>query len=253
MSQVTDSVSLDRGAPPVEGTVEDMFHKFHVNRSNGPLAKATPQMQPASVPVEVSPRVLLHTGAEADAVQGGGTEDTPTPDANGPDEVDEANGTGAADAAASEDYALLIPASLEGKIKPEQIEAFTDYAKSAGLSNEQAQAALDFKIHLNREFAEVQKQQVAQWESAVRADSALGGKNINTTVATATRAMQHFDPKGGISKLLSESGHGSNPEVVRFLYNIGKSLGEDKVPFTRTTRRSDIPLEERLYPNFKFA
>lgn len=248
MSQVADSVSLDRGASPVEGTVEDMFHKFHVNRSNGPLAKATLQMQPASVQVEASPRVLLHTGAEADTAQGGGTEDPPATDTGGTDEAD-----GAA-AAAPEDYKLLIPASLEGKIKPEQIEAFTDYATSAGLSNEQAQAALDFKIHLDREFAEVQKQQVGQWESAVRADPALGGKNINTTVATATRAMQHFDPKGGISKLLSTSGHGSNPEVVRFLYNIGKSLGEDKVPFTRTTtRRSDIPLEERLYPNFKFA
>lgn len=149
-------------------------------------------------------------------------------------------------------YALNIPEQLRDSIPQEQWEEFTDFAHNAGLNNDQAQAALDFKIRLENEAAASQHQQVAQWEHSVRADPELGGKHLDTTIATATRAMQHYDPQGNIAQLLSASGHGSNPEVVRFLYKVGASLGEDRVPFTRSPGSSEASLGERMYPNFKF-
>lgn len=157
-----------------------------------------------------------------------------------------------APAVAASPYSLNIPAQLQDSIPPEQWEEFTDFARNAGLNNDQAQAALDFKIRLENEAFASQRQQVAQWEHSVRADPELGGKHLDTTIATATRAMQHYDPQGNIAKLLSASGHGSNPEVVRFLYKVGASLGEDRVPFTRNPGSSEASLGERMYPNFRF-
>lgn len=212
MSQTVETGTLE------SGTMEAMQHEFMQSKQQGPFADSVSAINPTSQPDN------LHGEHAANPAAAG----------------------------APADYELSIPESVKSSIPSEKMDEFTNYARTAGLSNEQAQAALDFKIQLNRDYDDTHKQQVAQWESQVRADPELGGKNLNITVATATRAMQHYDPTGHISKLLCESGHGSNPEVVRFLYKIGKSLGEDAVPFSNNTVRSDASLGERMYPNFKF-
>lgn len=222
MSQVSEASFPLVGATSEAGSTESMQQDFLQSRAAGPFADALSA---------ISPTAALPNGAQ----QGVATDSIAQAAVGAPAEYD-----------------LAIPESLKAEVPQEKMDEFTSYARAAGLSNEQAQAALDFKIQLNRDYEETHRQQVAQWETQVRADPELGGKNMDVTVATATRAMQHYDPTGHISKLLCESGHGSNPEVVRFLYNIGKSLGEDKVPFSNSSVRSDASLGERMYPNFKF-
>ncbi|MEG2173678.1 MAG: hypothetical protein RRY29_10555 [Desulfovibrionaceae bacterium] len=239
MSQTTEGATSGLSASGAEGTVEAMLHNHQQAVSQGPCATgnslAAAKAGPAAgVHSDTGPGSLLHKNLEAAVETASDSAATASP------------------AAVPEQYALTIPQSLSGSVTPEQIAGFENYAKSAGLSNEQAQAALDFKVHLTREFQETQQQLLTQWEEQVRADPALGGRNLTTTVATATRAMQHYDPTGTISKLLCSSGHGSNPDVVRFLYNIGKAMGEDKVPFTGNARQAELPLAERMYPHFKF-
>lgn len=228
MSQVLETSYPLMGSTPESGTTQAMQHEFLQSRSAGPFADAAFALSPAA--------------PSPNEVQSGPAKES----------VASATATVAPAAGVPAEYDLSIPESVKATVPQEKIDEFTSYAREAGLSNEQAQAALDFKIQLNSDYEETQRQQVAQWESQVRADPELGGKNMDVTVATATRAMQHYDPTGHISKLLCESGHGSNPEVVRFLYNIGKSLGEDKVPFSNSSVRSDASLGERMYPNFKF-
>lgn len=233
MSQVSEAnapLSPLVGAAPEKGSTESMQQEFVQSRIGGPYADAAS----ASGPTALFPQGgQLPSRAEGTASV-----------ASAP--------TGSPSVGAPAEYDLAIAESVQASIPQEKMDEFTHYARAAGLSNEQAQAALDFKIQLNRDYEDTHRQQVDQWEKQVRADPELGGKNVDVTIATATRAMQHYDPTGHISKLLCESGHGSNPEVVRFLYNIGKSLGEDKVPFSNSSVRSDASLGERMYPNFKF-
>lgn len=231
MSQV--DVGAEVADVSTEGTVDNMLLKHQEARAGGPLAggaSATAKNPAPAVAGETTASLLHREIEEAEGAEG----------AQAPEPVTAANLT------------LTIPKDVQGSISSEQVEAFTQYATAMGWDNVQAQAALDFQVQNGRAAQTVFKQQLAQWEGAVRADPELGGKNLSTTVATANKAMHHFDPSGTISALLKSSGHGSNPDVVRFLYKVGKALGEDRIPLAGDGQRSRLPLAERMYPNFKF-
>lgn len=157
-----------------------------------------------------------------------------------------------AQTAVPENYTLVIPDLPNGLVvSPEEVTAFTDFAKSSKLSNEQAQSVLDYGIKQNAAAREAMTTMRTQWETSVRADKELGGDNLNATVQTANMAIKEYDTSGTITHILRESGYGSHPDVVRFLYNVGKTLGEDNVPNAGSSGRAETPLEDRLYPTYK--
>jgi hypothetical protein len=113
-------------------------------------------------------------------------------------------------------------------------------AKSAGLSQEAAQAELVKHAEVVNAALEYQQQQsVAQlqqlstgWAEAVKSDPVLGGANFDTTATNARLAVNTFGSPE-LKQLLNETGYGNHPEFVRFCNKIGKLLREDSSVMAR--------------------
>lgn len=77
----------------------------------------------------------------------------------------------------------------------------------------------------NQEQAEL----LRSMQKACEEDSEFGGMNFYDNMRYAKAAMLRFDD-GSLAKILNETGFGSHPEVVRFMYRIGKALAEKDMP-----------------------
>ena len=110
---------------------------------------------------------------------------------------------------------------------PGFLEAFEKTARELNLSNEAAQKLVD-------EMAPViQKQQQDQiaavqagWVDASKADKEFGGDKLKENLGVAKKALEQFGSKE-LGEMLTSSGLGSHPEVIRLLYRVGKHLTED--------------------------
>ena len=121
---------------------------------------------------------------------------------------------------------------------------FSALAHELGLSSSDAQRLVD--LHASRVVAGNQAHQ-SQWESQCRNDRECGGANLPRTVAVANRALDRFGTPE-MKQALVETGMGSHPEFVRFIYRVGKALSEDGyVPATHG--RTNKSYAETMYPS----
>lgn len=140
--------------------------------------------------------------------------------------------------------------SLEG----EQLEGFTAFAKEAGMTQKQAQAAIDMhsKIVTDMIAAHNEQQQTTmkEWLDAAKSDKQYGGDRFNENMGIAKRALETFGDEG-LTQVLNETGLGNHPDVIRFFFNIGKQLSEDRSLVTGKPggQKDNRPIENRLYPN----
>jgi len=148
-------------------------------------------------------------------------------------------------------YNLKINNGQDSYINSAEFEQFLEIAQKTKLSNTQAQSLLDYGTQKNVEALKSYKNQIASWEEQISNDPELGGTSLENTILTANRAVNHFDASGELSTIMRTTGYGSHPAVLRFLYSIGKTLGEDNMPSQGFNNRANIPLEERLWRNWK--
>ena len=73
------------------------------------------------------------------------------------------------------------------------------------------------------------EQQVQAWEEASRNDPDFGGEKLNENLAIANRALEAYDPQGEIRAMLTETGYGNHPALVRFMVAIGRDLAPDRM------------------------
>lgn len=73
------------------------------------------------------------------------------------------------------------------------------------------------------------EQQVQAWEEASRNDPDFGGEKLNENLAIANRALEAYDPQGEIRAMLTETGYGNHPALVRFFLAIGRDLSPDRM------------------------
>lgn len=130
-----------------------------------------------------------------------------------------------------EKYDLKLP---EGStLDPKTIEAVASFAKEKGLSQEVAQAVLEREHLAIDSFAKAMDQKVEeskkQWLETSLQDKEFGGDNLKLAVETGHRALKRFDSTGKLTEMLNSTGFGNHPEVVRFFYNVGKHMAEDKL------------------------
>lgn len=131
-----------------------------------------------------------------------------------------------------EKYELKLP---EGSLlNAKRVEKISEIAKQKGLSNDEAQALLESENESVREFAAGQyeglKETAGRWLNDAKADKDIGGEKFNEVVEVAHRAINHFsNGDETIKKFLDESGMGNKPEVIKFFYNIGKTLQPGKI------------------------
>lgn len=126
-------------------------------------------------------------------------------------------------------------------ISDEQLAAFSPVLKELGLTQEQADKLVAFDVQRSlaaqeasqQQAVEFRNKQVGEWETALRGDAEFGGANFDANVAVAKQALEAYGTPE-LSAMLSESGLGTHPEVVRFFHKVGKELGEGKLHRTTT-------------------
>ena len=77
-------------------------------------------------------------------------------------------------------------------------------------------------------------------------DKELGGDNFQHTAEMAKRVMDKFG-SDRLKQDLNSTGLGNNPELVRLLVNMGKSMSEDKFVHGQNNVGGGLSAAEVLY------
>lgn len=138
----------------------------------------------------------------------------------------------------------------EGKTyDSEVLKGFAEAAKEANLSQEKAQAFLDkMSPVLEQRTQEQLSAMRSEWETASKADKEFGGEKLNENLAIAQKAMNEFGSPE-LKELLSTSGLGNHPEVIRMFYKAGKAISEDGYVGGRKTDGGVKDPSKIMYPD----
>lgn len=200
--------------------------------------------------------------AQADAAKGqedGKTTDTLLSDDGG-------EGADGKDKGAPEAYEFTPPEGFEISEEVQKaLETFNGTAKELGLTQEQYQKLVEFDIQRGRSAIQAASDQytarINGWAETVRADPELGGEQLKANLAIAKQAIDAFGSPE-LAKLISAPseknpeglGLGNHPELIRFMYRVGKSIGEDRVIEGDGRKVDDTSSLQKMYPTmFKEA
>lgn len=86
-------------------------------------------------------------------------------------------------------------------------------------------------------------------QKACEEDGEYGGLGFHDNMRYAKMAMLRFDD-GSLAKILNETGFGSHPEVVRFMYRVGRALAEKDMPRAQNAKKEQSAAE-LFYPSMK--
>lgn len=134
-------------------------------------------------------------------------------------------------AGAPEEYAdFTVPEGMT--LDTEAIGELKVLAKEKNLGQEDTQKFVDLGAKIVQKVESQYKDQIANvqagWLEATKTDKEFGGDNLQENVAVAKKALDAFGTPE-LSKLLTESGLGNNPEIIRVLYRVGKAVSEDRL------------------------
>lgn len=170
-----------------------------------------------------------------------------------------------AEAAKADEPEHVVPEkyelAVEGlELDAAAIESAEPVFKELGLSNDQANklmpVAAQFRDKVMGEtlqsLADQGAAQKAEWLTATKADPDIGGGKLEETLHLAAKALDHLGHAEGsdFRKLLTETGFGNHPEMVRMMRAVGEMISEDG--FVRANAGNSTtpkPLHERLYPS----
>lgn len=125
---------------------------------------------------------------------------------------------------APEKYQFTDADKFDSKV----LEAFSESAKEANLSQESAQKLLDKVAPALQARQEEQVKQIhQQWIDASTNDKEFGGDHLKENLGAARKALDAFGSPE-LRKFLDDSGLGNHPEVIRMLVKTGKAISEDK-------------------------
>ena len=200
----------------------------------------------------------LLTGTEKTTAETKTTETPTTTDAQTQTEKDAAAATEAekakADsekekpAGAPEKYAdFKLPDGM--KLDDAAIGEFANVAKELDLTQDKAQKLVDLQAAFAQRNAQSQiaqfAEQVKAWGEQAKSDKEYGGEKFDASVTSARLAVSKFGTPE-LTKLLNDTGMGSNPEVVRFMVKVGNAMSEDKL-HTSSNSATTKSVEEMLY------
>jgi hypothetical protein len=112
---------------------------------------------------------------------------------------------------------------------------FKTVAKELNLTQEQAQKLVTLQAET---VAKAQAQAQSDWKkiedgwiASAKADKEIGGADFDKNVGLANRAIQTFagENTAKFVEALKGTGLGNHPEMIRFLVNVAKGTGEDKL------------------------
>jgi len=154
-------------------------------------------------------------------------------------QADKAAAEKAAAEAVPERYDLKLP---EGTLlQTADVDRLKAEAKALGLTQAEAQEYLDTHHKAISSFHEAQVKQVdeihAGWRKDAEADKEIGGEAFKGNVELGKRVVERFGTPE-FKRVLTASGLGNHPEVIRVFARIGKIMSEDQFVHasTQTTK-----------------
>ena len=144
---------------------------------------------------------------------------------------------------------FTLPEGYE--ITEEAFKSFSKLAGEMGLSQQDAQALVDFQVNTEKsreESAKVYRQSLLE---KAKADKEIGGANFDKSVATAVKAVEKF---GGqeLKDYLNETGLGNDLRVIKAFKKIGELISEDGVFNGKGAEDNDVARTPGGAPMFKF-
>lgn len=140
------------------------------------------------------------------------------------------------------------PFEVEGQqLAQEQIEGFATTARELGLSQENAQKMLSAMVPTARKFlVDDLVVKSKQWAEDTRNDPEIGGAHFNENMGLATAAYKRYATPE-LKQILTNSGLGNHPEVIRLFCRLGKEMRQD----TGVSGSASAPAQgrRRRYPN----
>lgn len=157
-------------------------------------------------------------------------EAAPTDPAEG-EQAQQAEGDKAEDAPqgapeAYEDFS--VPEGVE--LDTELLGEFKAVAKELNLPQDAAQKVTDLGVKLAQKWvAESQQatsEMFADWKGRAETDKEFGGDALPANLAVAKKAVDQFGTPE-LRELLDVHRLGDNPEIIRFMFRVGKAISED--------------------------
>ncbi len=130
------------------------------------------------------------------------------------------------------------------------VSGYTDLAKAVGLDQTQAGDLLGKALAMaNQIEAKADEVRVAEWTNTLKNDPNFGGEMFEPNLKIAQSALKQFGSPE-LVHLLNVTGLGNNPDVVKFFWNVGKTIQEDSV-VSGATARSDTDIARIMFPTMK--
>jgi hypothetical protein len=146
---------------------------------------------------------------------------------------------------APEKYEFKAPEGVA--LDAEFVTALEQKAKDLGLSQEAAQELYDLGVKAalkdRDSFTAKVTETQASWLAAAQADKEFGGDQLAANMAIAKKALDFATPE--FKAMLNQSKLGNHPEVVRFMFRIGKAMSEDGFVRGEVNRERDTSDEGR--------
>jgi len=136
----------------------------------------------------------------------------------------------------------------------EAMDEFKTLAKEENWSQEKAQKLVDLQNKAMIRAGDTLKQRwhdtQKEWRDSTENDKAFGGDKLDESLVFAKSAIKKFG-NDAFSEMLESTGMGNHPEIVRFLYKIGKSISEDDIMAGRAASSGSKDPAKTLFPNMK--
>ncbi len=194
----------------------------------------------------IEPVVTTEPVVSTESIKPGETLITPPQD---PATVKDTSGDKTKDGAPETYETFNLPDGVE--MDKTALESFVPMAKQLGLSQEDAQALVDYEAKRVEEF--VSNQETAwndmqtEWRTATQSDKEIGGPAFDQSLAHAKKFLGAYGT-AELIEALDSTGMGNHPEIIRAFSRAGKAMSEDTLTIggVSTTKKSP---EDILYPN----
>jgi hypothetical protein len=156
------------------------------------------------------------------------------------------------EAKAEQPAAIELKLPKDSLLSADHVKELADFAKANGIKPEIAQQMLETQSKaVAAHQAKLQAQHVAQvetWDKELTADKDIGGEKIQANMDLGRRALEKFGSPELIETLRS-TGYNSFPPLVKFMVQIGKAMGEDRIATGTQAAQSDMRSLYKSMPN----
>jgi len=147
-------------------------------------------------------------------------------------------------------YELKMPDGIE--LNKPLLDKISPRLKEKGYTQREAQQLADDFIDIQKEQVKQQEEQWGKtvyedWPAQAKADKEIGGGKWDTTVSSATRAINSLGTPE-LKEYLTISGGGNHPELIRFMAKVGSMIREDS-PAIGNAGGGAKDRSEVLYPD----